>query len=47
MGIDEFFPGMMTGMNQMQALMPPPGSMPNMGMGGLQYGTGYGMGGGG
>jgi hypothetical protein len=34
----------------MPALMPPPGSMPNMGMGGYQYGTnmggfGTGMGG--
>jgi clathrin heavy chain len=44
------FPGMMGGAGQgMLSLMPPPGSMPNMSMGGYQYGatnqqfgTGYG-----
>ena len=38
------FPGMMPGGGmQMQALMPPPGSMPNMGMNqGLNFGTNYG-----
>ena len=39
------FPGMMGGMNQMQALMPPPGMMPNMNMGGGMNFGGYGMGG--
>jgi len=43
--VNFLFPGMMGGMNQMQALMPPPGSMPNMNMGGMGYGGGYGMGG--
>jgi clathrin heavy chain len=38
------FPGMMGGgMNPMMALMPPPGSMPNMNMGGMGgFGGGYG-----
>lgn len=41
MGMEGFlFPGMVN--NGMQALMPPPGSMPNMSMGGMQYGTGFG-----
>ena len=39
--VDFMFPGMMGGMNQMMAIMPPPGSMPNMPMGGMGYG-GYG-----
>lgn len=38
--VDFIFPGMMGGMNQMMALMPPPGSMPNMSMGGMGYGGG-------
>jgi clathrin heavy chain len=42
--VDFIFPGMMGGMNQMMALMPPPGSMPNMSMGGMGYGMGGGYG---
>jgi len=40
--MESMFPGMVGGGMQMAALMPPPGSMPNMPMGGFQYGTGYG-----
>lgn len=39
--VNFLFPGMMGGMNQMQALMPPPGSMPNLNMGGMNFNTGY------
>jgi len=32
------FPGMGQGMPQMQALMPPPGAMPNSNMNGMNFG---------